>query len=134
MCPSNICCFDFRVEVDDALIIKLYREWIEVAPNYFGDYYPLTEYTLAEDAWMAVQFNAPDSGRGHVQAFRRKECPQESGGFKLRGLDPESHYIVKNFDDPETRRISGRELMEEGLRIEIPEQPGAAVVAYEKEG
>ena len=30
MCPSNTACFDFRVDVDDSLIQKLYREWLEV--------------------------------------------------------------------------------------------------------
>ena len=39
MCPANTGCFDFREPVDDALILKLYREWRDVGRYYFGDYY-----------------------------------------------------------------------------------------------
>ena len=132
MCPSNIGCFDFRVDVDDALIQKLYREWLDIGPNYFGDYYPLTAYSMDEDVWSAIQFHRPDAGTGHVQAFRRKDCIYESARFKLHGLDPGADYLVKDFDGENTQTISGQELIETGLLIAIPAQPGAATVAYEK--
>ncbi len=41
-------------------------------------------------------------------------------------------YDVKDFDHPEERQLSGRELMEKGLRIEILKQPGAVVFHYKK--
>ena len=133
MCPSNTGCFDFRVDVDDELIRKLYLEWLDIGPNYFGDYYPLTDWSQEQDVWLAMQFNRPDSGAGHVQAFRRKDCLCESARLKLQRLDSGSNYVVKNFDAKDGKSVSGKELMEKGLLVVIPEQPGAATVAYEKE-
>ncbi|HPO14174.1 MAG TPA: alpha-galactosidase [Candidatus Hydrogenedentes bacterium] len=133
MCPANIGCFDFRLEVDDELILKLYHEWLEIAPNYFGDYYPLTSYSLNQDVWSAVQFNRPATGMGHVQAFRRENCIYESGRLLLRGLDPDATYTIKDFDTPAPASATGRELMEKGLLVTIPERPGAATILYRKE-
>ena len=133
MCPANIGCFDFRVEVDDALIQKLYKEWVEVAPDFFGDYYPLTSHSLSGDTWIAWQFHRPDAGRGMVQAFRRAENDFFGGQFRLRGLDPNAQYAVRNFDVQGEVIASGKKLMEEGVEITIPERPGAAVLMYERQ-
>ena len=133
MCPSNTGCFDFRVEVDDALIQKLYKEWLEIGPNYFGDYYPLTDFSGQQDASMAIQFNRADAGEGHIQAFRREKCGDETMRLKLHGLDEDARYVVKDFDAPDTRTLTGKKLMEEGLLVTIPNQPGAATIAYKKD-
>ena len=131
MCPSNTACFDFRVGVDDALIQKLYGEWLTVGPAYFGDYYPLTHHNLDQDAWIAWQFHRSDADRGVIQAFRRAESNFYGGQFRLRGLGPDTQYQVRNTDDPDTVTMSGRTLMESGVPIAIHAQPGAAVIAYE---
>lgn len=131
MCPSNTACFDFRVDVDDQLIEKLYREWLEVGPDFFGDYYPLTAHSLDADSWIAWQFHQPEAGRGMVQAFRRAGNNYYGGQFKLRGLEPDIQYNVRNFDQPGEVVVSGRQLMEAGVGIAIRERPGAAVVVYE---
>jgi len=133
MCPSNTGCFDFRVDVDDKLIQDLYLEWLSIGPNYFGHYYPLTSYSQEQDVWLAFQFNRSDSGAGHVQAFRRKDCFYESARLKLQGLDADSQYVVRDFDSEDTKTVSGKELMEKGLLVVIPECPGAATVEYKKD-
>ncbi|MBC8876283.1 MAG: alpha-galactosidase [Planctomycetes bacterium] len=132
MCPSNTACFDFRVEVDDSLIQKLYSEWLEVGPDYFGDYYPLTAHSLEEDSWIAWQFHRPGVGKGMVQAFRRSGSDFYGGQFKLRGLRPDAQYEVRNFDEPGKVTLSGQQLMETGTEIAIKQQPGAAVVVYKR--
>jgi len=130
MCPSNTACFDFRVEVDDELIKKLYREWLEMGPNYFGDYYPLTPYSLKDNAWIAWQFHQPELGQGMVQAFRRPESDFYGCHFRLRRLEPAAQYEVHNLDQPDTVSMTGRELMEAGVEIAVKQRPGAAVVVY----
>ncbi len=132
MCPSNTACFDFRVEVDDALIQKLYREWLAAGDVYFGDYYPLTPHSLEADAWIAWQFHNQQSQKGMVQAFRRTESDFFGGQFRLQGLDPDARYQVTNSDHPETVVQTGRQLMEQGLSIDIPTRPGAAVLFYQR--
>ncbi|MCB9784363.1 MAG: GH36 C-terminal domain-containing protein [Candidatus Omnitrophica bacterium] len=132
MCPSNIACFDFREPVDDQLIQKLYREWIEVAPNFFGDYYPLTEYSGSNNDWIAWQFDRPEEGTGMVQAFRRTESPFFGGRFRLRGLDPDAEYKIVNMDADERETRTGKDLMDQGLEIVLEESPGSAVIEYWK--
>ena len=132
MCPSGTGCFDFREPVDDALILKLYKEWRDVGRYYFGDYYPLTDYNRSADAWIGWQFHSKEDGAGFVQAFRRDKCIYTAGQLQLRGLDPDTTYAVTDFDDASrTVRKTGLELMEKGIPVVIPERPGAALLKYE---
>jgi hypothetical protein len=67
-----------------------------------------------------------------MQAFRRPECPGEQSVWKLRGLDPEGKYILTDWDAPQPREISGRDLMETGLTVTLPRQESATVIQYKK--
>ena len=89
MCPNFIACFDVRrKDLDYGLIRRVLGQWRQVAPYYFGDYYPLTPYSLDAAVWIAWQFDRPDLGEGMVQAFRRGESVYEAARFRLRGLEP----------------------------------------------
>ena len=77
-----------RKDLDYPLLRKLLAQREEVVANYYGDYYPLTEWSAEPDAWMGWQFDRPEEGKGVVQAFRRPQSHYESARFKLRGLDP----------------------------------------------
>ncbi len=132
MCPHGTGCFDFRVDVDDELILKLYAEWKEIGPDYFGNYYPLTDYNLSKKEWLGWQFASPDDSRGFVQAFRREHCMYTAAELKLRGLDPNATYVLKNYDTKGEKRASGKHLMETGIPVAIPERPGAATIRYVK--
>jgi alpha-galactosidase len=74
--------------VDLNVIRRLMSQWREAAPNYYGDYYPLTGYSLSTNVWMAWQFNRPEIGSGIVQAFRRDTNDQSTRSFLLKGLKP----------------------------------------------
>jgi alpha-galactosidase len=130
MCPANIGCFDVRAELDDKQIMKLYKEWVEAAPHYYGDFYPLTQWNVSESDWIAWQFNRTDTKSGVVFAFRRGQCYFRGAEFKLRGLEPDAQYRVENTDTNQPVTKTGKELMEKGLAVEIPDRPGAAIVKY----
>lgn len=132
MCPSNIGLFDFRAEVDEDLLMKLYHEWLEIGPMYIGDYYPLTPYNLDAGQWLAWQFNRPDSGDGFVQAFRRDASVFSAAQLPLRGLDPGATYRVKDYDVEGERSYTGAQLMIEGVQVTIGEKPGAVTLRYVK--
>jgi len=133
MATNFTACFDMRRrDLDYDLIRKLMGQWRQFADNYFGDYYPLTPYSLENTVWMAWQFDRPEAGEGVFQAFRRAESVYESARFKLRGLDPDARYAVANLDAPGSTEMTGRELMERGLAISIKEQPGAVVITYKR--
>ena len=131
MCPANIGCFDVRGQLNDTQIAKHYKDWVEIAPNYFGDFYPLTAWNVAETDWIAWQFNRTDRG-GFVSAFRRGKCYFRSAEFKLNDLDPTADYRIENTDTNQPVIKTGAELMEKGVVVEIPEQPGAVLLKYSK--
>ena len=132
MCPANTACFDFRVPVDDELLLRLYKEWLEIGPDYYGDFYPLTEYTLSQEGWIGWQFYRPEVGEGFVQAFRRENCIFKAADLKMRGLDANATYRLKNYDVTGEIRVTGKELMEKGISVEIPDRPGAVTVKFTK--
>jgi alpha-galactosidase len=133
MAPFTNCLFDVRqATLDFALLRRLAAQWRKVADSYLGDFYPLTEYSMTRDSWMAWQFDRPEAGEGFVQAFRREKCIFEVGRLRLRGLDPEGQYEVTDLDSGEPRQVSGREITTRGLAVTIPEQPGSALILYRK--
>ncbi len=110
---------------------QAYAECSKVAPAMlFGDYYPLTPYSVDTDQWIAWQFNRPEEGTGIIQAFRRDSCEEVVKIFPLRGLNPDAQYRIINFDTEGSVILTGKELTEKGIKIEINETPGAAIVTY----
>lgn len=114
------------------MIRRVLNQWKQYAPYYFGDYYPLTAYSLDQTAWMAWQFDVPEKGEGVVQAFRRADSVYEAARFKLRGLDPGAEYVLTNLDTAQSQTLTGRELLDKGLAVPIADQPGSAVIVYKK--
>jgi alpha-galactosidase len=112
---------------------QAYQENKRVAPILLnGDYYPLTSYSLANDVWMAWQFDWAEKGQGVVQAFRRGQNNESVKTYRLSGLNPKAQYKITNFDVEGTVQMSGKKLMEDGLRIELKNKSQAAVITYEK--
>jgi alpha-galactosidase len=134
MCPAILLRYDMRrKDVDYDQPRRLVAQWHQVTDYYYGDYYPLSSYSLSDDAWMAWQFDRPDLGEGMLEAFRRPESSVESARFRLKGLDPAARYTVTNLDVPSAgSQMSGRELSEQGLLVSIKDQPGAALIVYQR--
>jgi len=131
MCAGSIPCWDMRnKELDYDSMRKLTQQWRAIAPCYFGDYYPLTPYSLEKNVWVAWQFDRPELGDGMVQAFRRDECGDATKTFRLQGLDPAATYEVTDQDVGTASKVSGKSLMEEGLSVEIKASPARRVVTY----
>jgi alpha-galactosidase len=97
-----------------------------------GDFYPLTSYSLATDVWAAWQYDRPETGEGMVQVFRRETSPYETAHVPLRGLEPTARYHLKDFDAAETTEATGKELMETGLEIKMPERRSARIIEYHR--
>ena len=123
-----------RDDLDYELLRKLTIEWRRIAPYYYGDYYPLTSYSVDQSNWLAWQYHRPESADGLVQAFRRAESPYVSATFKLRGLDPDASYRLTNLDLDGSTELTGRELMEDGLPLSLTARPSSAIILYERTG
>jgi alpha-galactosidase len=133
MSSSLTLCYDMRRnDLDYSLAKKLFSELKQIGPDFFGDFYPLTPYSLLKKEWMAWQYDRPEKGEGIVQAFRRDSCEAVTRTFRLSGLNPAVLYEVTNFDTQGSVKISGKDLLEKGLTVEIKNKPGAAVITYKK--
>lgn len=126
--------FSRRNAVDD--MRHAFKTYKELRDFFVADYYPLSgdgEMT-GLDKWVGWQFNRPAEGDGIVQAFRRDEAADTERTYKLGGLDPEADYEVYNGDDNTTVVRSGRELMESGIAITLPEPRSSVLLRYSKAG
>jgi len=134
MTPYPNCLWDARrTDLDYEELRRLIAQWQEAAPNYAGDYYPLTPYSLEPDAWIGWQFHRPETGEGMVQMFRREQSIYRAADIVLRGLEREAFYTITDADKPEaTCELSGDLLMGKGLPVEIAERPGALLIFYQR--
>jgi alpha-galactosidase len=121
-----------KKDQDYALLKKMMTEFHEVEKYLLGDFYPLTSHSLALDVRAAWQFDRPEMGEGIVQVFRRDESPYETARFRLRGLEPEAVYRLKDFDHAQRTEARGRDLMETGLPISLPQRRSSCIVRYQR--
>jgi alpha-galactosidase len=119
-----------RTDLDYALLRRLADQWHRIIECYYGDFYPVLPYSLKDDTWIAWQFHHVGRNEGVVQAFRRPKSTEPTKTLRLGGLDPASQYHLTDFDKDKPVTISGRELLEKGLLVDIPAKPGAAVIHY----
>lgn len=111
---------------------KRLGELNEVRDCFLGDFHPLIGFTLAEDSWAAWQFDRPDLGAGAVLAFRRPQSPFVQANLPLKGLEANATYEFRDADTGTVVQLSGRECLEKGLRIEMPDKPTSRLVIYRK--
>ena len=67
-----------------------------------------------------------------VQAFRRGKSGDQTKDLRLRGLDAIATSEVTDLDAAVPSTVSGRDLMQKGLHIEVAGEPGAAIILYKK--
>jgi len=126
-------CADMRDRDRDYSPYRTYfQNWKAVNKYFYGDFYPLTEYSLDNTVWMAWQFGLTDRSAGMVQVFRREQSPYTSALFRLHELDTDAVYVVSDLDSNERRRLTGRELMENGLPVSMDGAPAAAILVYKR--
>jgi alpha-galactosidase len=111
---------------------RAYDECRRVAPYMLGDYYPLTPYSIQPSDWIAWQFDRAELGGGVVQAFRRDQNEAPTQTFRLRALVRSAVYGLIDLDGGAPRKMTGKDLMERGLTVEIKAKPGAVVIFYRK--
>jgi alpha-galactosidase len=129
--PSLALGVDVRIhELDYPALRRLIEQWRLIAPSFYGDFYPLTPWTRDDTAWMAWQFDRPEAAQGAVKVFRRHRSFYEAARFKLRALEPGADYTLTELGSGITRKLSGKELMNDGLLVDISDQPGVAVWRY----
>jgi alpha-galactosidase len=117
--------FNVRQAREDIAEFRALRSYL------YGDFYPLTDYSTSDEAWMAFEWDRPEEGDGIVLAFRRPLAAGATVTVKLGGLEPGADYEVNFEDYGITLFKSGRELAE-GLTVKIPEAPGSLLIKYRR--
>ncbi|MDO8685161.1 MAG: alpha-galactosidase [Clostridiales bacterium] len=115
-----------------AEVKKRVEEVKTLRPLYYGDFYPLTEYSIESDVWCAYQLDRKDLNRGAVLIFRREMSPYTTAKFKLGGLDPDSLYELTDIDSGKKMKLAGKILIEEGIEISIALAPCSVIITYRK--
>jgi alpha-galactosidase len=119
---------------DWAVLRSANEEFLRIQDDLvYSDFYPLTEYSLENDVWMALQFDRPGSGTGVILVFRRRHAHGASKQFVLQGVDARGMYRIDNFDEKSTKLVSGRTLLKKGLEVSVSDAPGSAIVQYTRQ-
>jgi len=130
-CPAYRIAWDTRkTDLDYDFLRRMVDQFRRISPYLMGDFYPLTPYTIADDAWAAWQFDSPSHHAGVVQVFRRAKCIGDSHTIVLHGLDARARYTVTDLDTATTRTLTGSQLMTEGIRATVGASPGSALFLY----
>lgn len=115
-----------------AAVKQKLEQYLKFRHLFLGDYYPLTEFSTTQDAWMACQHDCADLGEGLVVALKRPLSPFATARLVLHGLEPKAEYEVTNLDTRETQRFQGSALLERGLEVHLPGNPDSALIVYRR--
>ncbi|MBN1553623.1 MAG: alpha-galactosidase [Phycisphaerae bacterium] len=107
------------------------REAFDLRPYHYGDFYPLTSHSLAEDVYMAYQLHLPKENRGAVVVYRRERCPYPFADLKLFDLRDNARYKIRSSNGKLRLNPSGKDMRVKGLRVNLPEARSAAFYWYE---
>ncbi len=142
--------YDFRSAISSASVTAFYGDlskedslldWVaerfaetrSLRKYFLGDFHPLTDYSLSEGVWMAYQLDRDDLGEGAILAYRRESAPYTTAKLKLKGLDADSSYILRDLQTGKETAHAGRALMKEGLEMHISQAPDSAFFVYSKD-
>ncbi len=94
------------------------------------DYYPLTPFTEEETAWIGWQYNDASDSTGIIQMFKRMESKQDSAVFYLNGLQADTTYRVEDIDTGDFVELTGKQLMQDGIKLNIQTEFDAKIYTY----
>src|SRR5208283_2847137 len=80
--------FDYQ-DFPFAEVRRSLEQYLSMQKYFYGDYYPLTEYNQAKDAWVAYQLDLPDEHEGIVVVLKRPLSTFTRALFPLKALRKE---------------------------------------------
>lgn len=112
---------------------RCFKEFMELRPYYYEDYYPLTSYDdmTTDDIWLAYQLYRPSDETGVVVAFRRELSASETITVKMSALLPEATYRLTDRDSGESFYRTG-EALRNGLTLKLEQPRSSLIYHYER--
>lgn len=117
----------------DVPIEKVKQVWNDLKSyNYLmvNDFYPLTDFSLKDDVWTALQYDNPEKGEGCVLFFRRANAIYSEAEFTLRSIDSLATYRLEYLDSGAEEIVKGNQLQHLKMRLD---KSTSAVVKYIKQ-
>lgn len=118
-----------RSDNDFGTVRKMTGIWHSIAELLLeGDYYALTPAGRTGKEWVIWQFNRPGDlhhDEGFVQAIRLAGSADRTAEARLKSLDPDAIYVLREAETGESRELPGASLMEEGLLFDLPRRSGS---------
>ena len=115
-------------DTDWEVMRKAYAEYDVIRDYFYGDYYMLTEWTANADRWDGRMFYDAEKGEGFASIACQQSASSKTNTVCLKGLDPDRQYHITDFDGLVDVTMSGRELMENGVEITVPERPYCVIL------
>lgn len=96
-----------------------------------GNYYPLDFGSYDKDRMLAMQFSSVDALAGTALVYKRAEVTDTEYTVKLNGLIASQSYKIYDIDHPESvYDLTGEELMNRGITLELPEGEKAIILMF----
>ena len=115
-----------------AEIKKSLEQYRFIAPFFYGDYYPLTEYTQTLDTWMAYQLDLPEQGKGLVVVLKRPHANYSQTSLPINAISVDSQYEITNVDTGDKNVVAGKQLHDRGLEVQLLKAPDSALLIYRR--
>ncbi len=94
-------------------------------------YCPISTSGITKDSILAMQYGKNDGSNGMALVYKRASVTDTSYTVVFNALNPDATYSVYNYDTPDQiSQISGKDLMESGIEVEIIEAPKAEIIMY----
>lgn len=95
-----------------------------------ADYYPLTDFSLKDNVWMAMQYDSPEKEEGCIVCFRRPNAAFSEAEFKLNGINVNANYKLIYLNTGKESVVKGEQLLKLTIRLNKGE---SEVVKYIKQ-
>ncbi|MBO4355890.1 MAG: alpha-galactosidase, partial [Clostridia bacterium] len=100
--------------------------------SYFGyDYYPLIKPDFEKNTWTAWQYDRPEKNDGVIVVFRKSQSQMCAADLNPGGADADSIYEFES-DTGKQFTLTGKELLEKGLHVELSEKGTSMILYYKK--
>jgi len=126
--------------MENALVARNEQEWLQIKANvvqarrckkyFFGDYYPLTHEQRDPAAWTAYHLYLSAEQEGMIVALRRAKSDVRTMTFDLLTVEPTEEWQFEDYDSGQTWTLPGRQIREEGYKIDIPNRRDSRLIFY----
>ena len=96
-----------------------------------GNYYPIEFGSFDNDKMHAMEFVNEDATEGTALIYKRTNVKDTEYTVKLNGLIASETYEIYDIDNPKKiHKLTGEELMNEGLTLPLPEGQKAIILMF----